>query len=168
MSCVGLLLASSSVLATTTTSDRRPPRTRLDTDGRHQRGRLNGFDWSKRDSATTCVSANGLGSFQFSREGLHVGAGPHTVNVTFFKAQRPNQTQVLLWHKIDSNRMPVGSSAKLRYRLHHRGRGAHSSWVARFSMVVDGNAYLEVSGRWRDEEGCGGQQDADWLFHLAS
>jgi hypothetical protein len=167
VACAFIALVSGAAMAITTTNDQRPPRTRLVTDGHHQVGRLDAHDWEMRVSADACVNEEGLGSLEFSRDGLHVGTGTHRINVTFFKAQRPNQTQVLVWRQVDSNHQPAGKSTTLHYRLRHRGRDGRSRWIARFSVLVNSDAYLAVYGRWHDEEGCGGQQDATWLFHLA-
>lgn len=70
---------------------------------------------------------------------------------------------------MDEAGAPVGEPTNVARELAaRRNENDRRYWTAKFTLNVIDHDYLGVSGTWRDEERCGGDQSADWTFHLSA
>lgn len=159
-------VAAGASAAPASAEDHTPPKTTLKTGGEVQRGLASSFSWTERTGPSRCTSAEAYGLAFTPRKSLLVDPGRHRATVRFFKPTRPLYVGIQAWRGVDRRRGTYeGQAESPPFRL-VRGK-RESVWKAIFRFrLARGHYYLNVSGDWADEEGCGGKQDATWGFHL--
>lgn len=161
------VLATATVSDTAVAHDHHVPQANLKVAGETQSGRLYHLVWTKGDGKG-CVAASGIGPRRFP-PGLSVPSGSRTVKVDFAKSRKPTSLRIYRWNDVDDAGAAVGAPQRVSRELSmHRSKTGRTYWRAKFTLDVTAHDYLAVSGTWRDEEGCGGEQSADWTFHLAA
>lgn len=151
--------------------DHHVPSTRLRAGtGETQRGALFQSDWTapSKSKDGTCAFGSGDGPESYP-EGLVVGTDQTTVRIRIGKQEKPVALKLWGWRAVDANGSATGPTENIDYTLKKRTpKDRRAAWVARFSVEVVGDYYIQMYGRWRESEGCGGTQQAWWSFHLSS
>ncbi len=160
----GLPWASSSAEA----ADHAPPKVVARTSERRlQRGVLGSYCWLSH------VSGDEYRRECIDREANFPAAARvdpgKRIRIRLKKAQKP-EVRIRVWHRLDGNGTPYGTGKRLDYKL--KAHYKDGEIVARDAVISLPKSkmhfFLRVVGHWHDEEGAGGDQDAEYLFHLKS
>jgi hypothetical protein len=155
--------------ATAAAHDHRIPTATIHGNSDFRRGRLFQWEWIYPADRGRCVTSAADGPLRFRGSPLAVGVGARRVNVKFHKRQRPKgNVDIASWSTVDPDGFPVGDPTYLPSKIFSRGAGAQRRWLARFTVRAPKDAYLAVTARWRDRDGCGGTQSASWRFLIGA
>jgi hypothetical protein len=105
---------------------------------------------------------DGIPDFRPRAEVDHLHSSPRIV---FHKSQKPRRVNALASrHLADDGYLADGR--KLEVDLRPRDRDGHRVWVARLETSVRHRLFVDLTARWRDQEGCGDTESASWDFRL--
>jgi len=158
------VVAGLAVIPSIWAHDHRVPRTRLYVGGQVKRLTPWSFTWFRAADDSTCngMTGDGIPTFLPSAEVDHRHA---RLGVVFQKQQRPRAVTALA----DDHLSRVGYLAngkRVDVHLQPRHRNGRRFWAAVMRVTVHQRLFFDVNARWRDEEGCGGREDASWDFRL--
>jgi hypothetical protein len=160
---VGALLVTLAAVTTVSAQDHRVPRAILHVSGEGKRLHPWSFEWLSRSGPNECVGVAGDGVPNFRpRADVRVHSEPRVV---FHKRQRPHDVRALASHR-RSDDGDLADARKLPVRLRTRERDGHPVWVAIMEVTVRHRLFVDVTAHWRDEDGCGVDQNASWDFGL--
>ena len=125
-------------------------------------------DWTDRQGKTTCVSFSGDGPEAYP-DPMLVPVGERTVRVILRKKERPKTLKGWYWTQADQEGHVVGPGTDIELTLKRKSPpGKKVRWVARFNANILTDYYIQVFGKWKDTQGCGGSQDVLWSFRLST
>jgi hypothetical protein len=104
--------------------------------------------------------ADGVATFR-RRADVHLHSTPRIV---FHKTQRPKEIAVYAARHL--HRGYLRHAKRLDVNLRKSDRSGHRVWIAKFRALVRDRLFVDLTGYWRDTEGCGGPEDASWDFAL--
>jgi hypothetical protein len=115
-------------------------------------------------SGPGCVGQeiDGVPDFRPKAEVDHLHSSPRIV---FHKRQKPRRVNAFASRHL-ANGGYLANGRRLEVHLRPRDRDGHRVWVARLETSVRHRLFVNVTGHWRDEEGCGGSESASWDFKL--
>lgn len=140
--------------------DSKPPRTVLKSRGATQEGVRGDFCWGADGGQVGCT---GPQDYDWPRaEEARAG---RRARVRIRRNDRPDRLDLTYWRDVDDRGQPnEDEGAELGYRLVKREREGGAVWDVWFRLPAgNGHFYLDLTGRWRDNDDGG---EASYWFHL--
>ncbi len=136
-----------------------PPKTVFKSGSVRQEGTRGAFCWGAEGGFTACTGVVGYNWPRAKR----VEAGSRA-RFRLKRNDRPDRLRLTYWRDVRRNGGPRGDGEQLAYVLVRREREGRDVWDARVVLPSDaGHFYLELSGKWRDQNDGG---SASYWFHL--
>ncbi len=128
--------------------------------------RVNEYSWTYPAGDGTCANEQALLESRFP-DAKRVRAGSR-LRVRILKVQRPDSSKVAAYRAVDGNGVPTGKGQLPRKSLKPVVQdGRRIGWDAVFYVNRPGrDYYLVTEGHWKDRQGCGADQFAQWSFHV--
>jgi hypothetical protein len=160
-------IAAAAAVAPAAGHDHRVPRAAVHVNEQVDRVHYWTSSWVFGDNGDECgtAHADGFPSYQPQFGVDHPHATPR---IWFHKRQRPRAVHARSYSRLDDNGVPVGTGTRLhpRHLRPRREEGEIVAWIARVRVSVAPMSFIGFRARWRDEDGCGGSQGAEWSFSL--
>lgn len=163
-----LLLAPASVAALIAATgawahDHRVPRANLRVNEQVKRLHPWSVSWvSGTSQGCAHLNADGVPDFRPRAEVDHRHSRPRIV---FHKEQKPRRVNALASRRLSDDGY-LANGRNLDVDLRPRRRDGHRVWVARLATTVRHRLFVDLTVRWRDQEGCGDSESAHWDFRL--
>jgi hypothetical protein len=139
--------------------DSTPPKTILKAGGAVQEGERGGFCWGADGGQVGCT---GVVGYDWPRaEEAEAG---RRGRIRIKRNDKPDRLELQYWREVGDNGQPRGEGTELPFRLVRRERARGDVWDVKFRLPSErGHFYLDMTGRWRDDDDGG---EASYWFHL--
>ncbi len=142
--------------------DHHVPRAHLEVNGEEARLGPWSIEWvSGNGTSCAAMSVDGIPNFRPIVEVDHSHVG---LKVVFHKEERPRAVAAYVDDRLENGYLANGR--RVPVDLHARRSDGRRFWVAQMHVTLHRRLFFDVNGRWRDEQGCGGREDANWSFRL--
>jgi hypothetical protein len=140
--------------------DDSPPKIVIKSGDALQEGVLGDFCWGADEGQVGCT-----GPQEYDWPPAERTAAGKRARVRIKRNDRPDQLTLEYWREVDEAGQPSeGTAIELEYRLVKREREKGSVWDVWFRLPEEpGHFYLDLTGRWRDNDDGG---EASYWFHL--